>query len=218
MIDTTISPEGLDPLSDQASDIELSRRFANGFIPDLGPMVMVVSGAGFQYSFALKPDFELGLSGIRSALHTLFRDCDLPPVPIPPGMEFTEGETKEFLLIGPDGELRKRPKTGFLRKVKDCDVFHISGQTKTPVQFNSADDRCVEVYKYRAYSRTLARDFEMASGIHRPPTIALEPACTALPGCMSQVLGGDRGGQSACFTEPAFTLLTRSTIRSGALI
>lgn len=120
MIETELSPEGLGSFAAQACDLHSSRRFVDGFAPDLGPMVMVVNGTGFQYSVALDQKFELELGGLRSALHGLFRDCLLPlECDLPCTLGIFEDGARSFAL---NFVLRRRVTERFPRTTFDLTV------------------------------------------------------------------------------------------------
>ncbi|MGA3011577.1 MAG: zinc ribbon domain-containing protein [Terracidiphilus sp.] len=76
----------------------------------------------------------------------------LPPVAVPEEIVLREGETLNFQLVGPDGELRKQRRSGVLTAdKKQSGILRIGGMAQTPRRFKPEDGWRNEIYKYRAY-------------------------------------------------------------------
>lgn len=74
------------------------------------------------------------------------------PVPIPKGLTLKEGITLQFILVAPDGNLRKQKREGVLRFDENRpDIFRIGGHAQTERRFPAEDGWTNIVYKYRAY-------------------------------------------------------------------
>jgi len=74
------------------------------------------------------------------------------PVPIPEGLVLKEGIMLQFLLVAPDGNLRKQKREGVLQfDEKHPNIFRIAGHAQTERRFPVAEGWTNIVYKYRAY-------------------------------------------------------------------
>jgi hypothetical protein len=76
----------------------------------------------------------------------------LPAVDVPEGLKIEEGATLNFLLMAPDGTLRKQIRNGVLQaNEKQPGFLRIGGMAQSPRKFSREDGWGNMIYKYRAY-------------------------------------------------------------------